>query len=451
MPIDFFMAPKKSIWISFLSLIFFGGAFMDFYNNLNAFISSVRQRFSSKEFCETYRNSENSFTRNRKLSFPAIFSFLLSCPNHTLASDLDTFMTLAFPHKAVSVSKQAFSASRRHISDAAFQEIFRFSRSLASMNSNPKLWHGHCVKAIDGTTFRLPNTPENRKEFLAQKNQNAEYAMAKSSVLFDLSHDIIEDAILSHCHESEKNQALTLLNHEISTPGSRKRSIILFDRGYPSRELLRELWHHNYLFLMRCSSSFLKKVNEAGEGDTIITYFYKKELFHLRVIKFLLPTGEMEVLITNIMEPYSVEEFKDLYHWRWGIEGKYRELKQQIKLENFSGKKPIMIRQDFYASLFMANLIAVFKSQSDCFIQKSTQGKRLKYEYQTNRNFLTGLLVGNYQLFMEKEDWLLQKITQIINKAQKERSPIRPGRSIERSFRMPSKISLYPSSLRCTI
>ena len=202
---------------------------------------------------------------------------------------------------------------------------------------------------------------------------------------------------------------------------------------------------------MRCSSSFLKKVNEAGEGDTIITYFYKKELFHLRVIKFLLPTGEMEVLITNIMEPYSVEEFKDLYHWRWGIEGKSRELKQQIKLENFSGKKPIMIRQDFYASLFMANLIAVFKSQSDCFIQKSTQGKRLKYEYQTNRNFLTGLLVGNYQLFMKKEDWLLQKITQIINKAQKERSPIRPGRSIERSFRMPSKISLYPSNLRCTI
>lgn len=80
----------------------------------------------------------------------------------------------------------------------------------------------------------------------------------------------------------------------------------------------------------------------------------------------------MEVLITNIMEPYSVKEFKDLYHWRWGIEGKYRELKQQIKLENFSGKKPIMIRQDFYASLFMANLIAVFKSQSDCLIQKST-------------------------------------------------------------------------------
>ena len=77
MPIDFFRAPKKSIWISFLSLIIFGGAFMDFYNNLNAFISSVRQRFSSKEFCETYRNSENSFTRNRKLSFPAIFSFLL--------------------------------------------------------------------------------------------------------------------------------------------------------------------------------------------------------------------------------------------------------------------------------------------------------------------------------------------------------------------------------------
>ena len=83
MPIDFFMAPKKSIWISFLSLIFFGGAFMDFYNNLNAFISSVRQRFSSKEFCETYRNSENSFTRNRKLSFPAIFPVLVTSTVNT--------------------------------------------------------------------------------------------------------------------------------------------------------------------------------------------------------------------------------------------------------------------------------------------------------------------------------------------------------------------------------
>jgi IS4 transposase len=44
-------------------------------------------------------------------------------------------------------------------------------------------------------------------------------------------------------------------------------------------------------------------------------------------------------LITNRgAEVLRHEDFKELYHLRWGIETKYQMMKQRLELENFSGR-----------------------------------------------------------------------------------------------------------------
>jgi hypothetical protein len=60
---------------------------------------------------------------------------------------------------------------------------------------------------------------------------------------------------------------------------------------------------------------------------------------HVRLLHIPLSTGELEILITNISETeIEYDAFKELYHKRWGIETKYRELKQKLETENFSGR-----------------------------------------------------------------------------------------------------------------
>ena len=53
----------------------------------------------------------------------------------------------------------------------------------------------------------------------------------------------------------------------------------------------------------------------------------------------MLEDGEVEVLITNLMDEQALPacEFKELYHLRWGAEENYKRLKQWVEIENFSG------------------------------------------------------------------------------------------------------------------
>ena len=59
-------------------------------------------------------------------------------------------------------------------------------------------------------------------------------------------------------------------------------------------------------------------------------------LLNLRSIHFSLEDGTTEYLITNLTsEQMPVENFPDLYQLRWGVESKYRELKNRLEIENF--------------------------------------------------------------------------------------------------------------------
>jgi hypothetical protein len=77
----------------------------------------------------------------------------------------------------------------------------------------------------------------------------------------------------------------------------------------------------------------------------------------LRLIRVDLP-GETEVLITNLMDAkrYSAQEFKRLYHLRWGVEEFYKRLKHHQEVENLSGKSVQVVLQDFHAKILAGNL-----------------------------------------------------------------------------------------------
>ncbi len=96
--------------------------------------------------------------------------------------------------------------------------------------------------------------------------------------------------------------------------------------------------------------------------------------------------GSTEYLVTNLKPEQMIREnFPDLYQLRWGIESKYRELKNRLEIETFSSIKPVSIQQEFFAAMYLSNLVAVIKSESNSKIIVSTNNR---HAYQANRGYI---------------------------------------------------------------
>lgn len=418
---------------------------MHFKRFVLRFFEDLKSLISSPQFLQRHRLNRKYFTRTRKLDFSGIICFLLRISQKSLSGEMSDYVSQFLVHTNIKrISKQAFSSARQKISYSAFEELLNFTyKYLHQICAGRMFWYGHVVKAVDGTTIRVPNTPENRMEFQTQKNQYGEVALVKASVLYHVTVDLVEKAVFGKCRDSEKVQAMELLTHETLHDESGYRPVILFDRGYPSGELINHIDGLNGLFVMRCSSSTFKNVLSCPQGISDTKIYYNKIEIKLRVIRFFLESGNEEILITNIFDDnIPLTGFKWLYNMRWNTETKYRELKQQLKIENFSGIKPVAVRQELYATLVFSNIVSILKSFVDVQIERDTQDSGNKWEYCANRNFLIGEVKKKLHMLLLVNDAAMI-LEEILFLSHKERSPIRPDRKEERIRRLYSKTIVY--------
>ena len=106
------------------------------------------------------------------------------------------------------------------------------------------------------------------------------------------------------------------------------------------------------------------------------------------------------------------------------------ELKEQWKIEEFTGTGTLAVLQDFYISMLHANLASIAKNGADEVIQ-TTSGSKNLYRYKARRSFLIGRI---QRLFVK---WLLVSPTQkdideLIREASRKKSQVQPDRSSER-------------------
>ncbi|ELP57936.1 transposase DDE domain-containing protein [Clostridium pasteurianum DSM 525 = ATCC 6013] len=182
------------------------------------------------------------------------------------------------------------------------------------------------------------------------------------------------------------------------------------------------------------NSTFRKKINAANQ-DQIIQIKYNKRIYDVRIIKFHLESGVEEVLVTNLFdESITLSDFKKLYFMRWGIEIKYDELKNRLEIENFTGTTKIAIEQDFYASIYLSNMIELARKDSDEFVAFQRKDKNNKYEYKTNFNILIGSLKDKLiMMYLEESPRKRNKIYKdIMEKVSRSDIPIRPDRQNSR-------------------
>jgi hypothetical protein len=85
-----------------------------------------------------------------------------------------------------------------------------------------------------------------------------------------------------------------------------EKELIISDRGYPSEEMIDYYEKHGFFYLMRVRSKFNLDVDNQQGNDGFIEIGRNK----VRVIKVVLDTGEIETLLTNLVEAF---DFKALY------------------------------------------------------------------------------------------------------------------------------------------
>ncbi len=292
----------------------------------------------------------------------------------------------------------------------------------------------------------MPDEPDIVDTFGAHpgKDNQKDCPLALASVYYDVLNHISIDSSLNHTKASERECAASHLNY------AQPNDLSILDRGYNAFWLyaLYEAKNQNFCMRAKIDCGLLyKQFADSEKAQTVITLepnkrsieqCLKKGLparpLRLRLIRVELNDGEIEVLITNLMDEqtFPVSEFKELYHLRWGVEENYKRLKQWVEIENFSGKSVLSVKQDFYAKVFTTNLTAMVANAAQKQVDKTTAHR--KHEYQVNfaqalskmKNTLVGFMLFSAQELQSRVEALIDYMACTIE-------PIRRGRSYRRS------------------
>jgi hypothetical protein len=267
------------------------------------------------------------------------------------------------------VTASAYSQARQkgepevfvHLTEVAGDEYY----TRYGAEGEVERWHGQRLVGVEGSYFNLPDTEETRREFSVQTNQYAggDQVQGLASVLYELRNDLGLSAALGP-KQAEKN--LLVEPHGGAT---RAGDVLGWERAYADYSVMAAIVAQQSHFLIRLPRQSFTAVNafwaapaqEQGVTLTVTAkarrYVKEQQLpttLRVRLLKVVLPTGEVEVLGTDLLDgrTYPAAEFGIDYGWRWQHETDHARLKNIFAVERLRGTSLQALKQDFYGVVF---------------------------------------------------------------------------------------------------
>jgi len=409
------------------------------------FIAHVRQVIGSDEFKQRHRISDKAFSRQRILTFGCIILFLLNMVKHATQDELDEYFKILQGEKVAKriVTKSAFSQARIKLKYSAFIELNQEQVTYFYQHAEQlQRWYGLRLLGIDGSMSDLPDSEEVRTHFGVWHPQSGGVcAKARVSQLFDVLNKITIDAIIAPKSCGER----VLAERHLAYVG--KGDMLIVDRGYPAFWLFAAILAKKADFCARLTVSewnVAKKFVASGKKQQLILlrpgYEATKACrqrglpiapIQVRLIRVELPSGEIEVLATSLLDkisfPHSV--FQTLYHHRWPIEEDYKVMKSRLEVENWNGKSVIAVYQEFHATVFTKNHTAILAHPAQRIVDGQNEHKQ--YRYQINLTNLISKMKDTIVYLLHDAD-ILPILQTLWEQMTKTIEPIRPGRSFPR-------------------
>jgi hypothetical protein len=442
------------MWRSLLKNLFLGGSQMNDYpnkvkENLTRIITEM-----SKSPALYVTDPKKDFTRERKLPFETVMNLLISMGGNSIYKEL----LEAGGYDTNTATTSAFVQQRAKILPCALEFVLHeFTRTHPAQ----KLFRGYRLLAADGSALRIAVDPSDTDSFFQDKDNpdSKGYNLLHLNALYDLCNRLYVDSITQKRRKINECRALVDM---VDRSRINEKVIVVADRAFESYNNFAHIERKGWNYVIRAkdlnSNGILSGLSlpSGGEFDISVNLTLTKKQTNIvkahpdlykfvpststfdfldlhdnkfypvsfRVVRFMLPNGEYQVVITNLdTKIFSPKILAEIYKMRWGIETSFRELKYTIGLTNFHAKKQDFIAQEIFARMIMYNFAEIITSH--VVISRSDT----KHEYKAN--FTVAVLVCRCFLRLSNDE-SPPDVEALIGK---NISPIRPGRTGQNNIR----------------
>lgn len=413
-------------------------------------IELVKREIVTKGFIDKCRINDTDFTRKRKVMPADIVLYELNKRGLSTKMEIINFNDI---NNIQDISSPGLFKQREKLNPEAF--VYLNQETLKNFYYNyedkVKTFKGYVLKAVDGSDYEIPNTKTTREKYNGKQQEQC--ARITVSTCFDVLNKYTLDTIVEKYDYSETD----MLKSHLETIKEQKllgnfKSITIADRNYKNLSFFYHSIKNDEKFLIRIPSScYEKETAEMKSNDEIIEIKYEynrvkyykdsdPELYQylksgntikVRCVKIVLNTGEVEYLLTNLdSNEFSTDDINELYQLRWKIELNYKHLKNNIKIECITSGKDILIKQDIYSQVLVANLLQAFINDGD----EELKNFNYKNKVKINCNMAIGIFKNTliYILLEDDADKRLEMMDKFQEAITKYMVPIKPNRKNER-------------------
>jgi hypothetical protein len=228
-------------------------------------------KVNSEKTKEKWRLKVTAFTRKSDMNFQNLIRFMLNRRGLTLEMEIDNFKEIMGENWNM-VTKSAICQQRKYLNPEAFKDLTQdYIINTYDEGHDYEEYKGYLVFAIDGMNIEIPNTEELRKEYGEAKGPEGQRTVARAttSCIYDVVNNMVIDSQIDKYRTSERELAKRNIEEMLKLLGQRK-IIIIFDRGYPSLEMIHILEKNSLKYLIRLNKSmYSKEVKSMKTEDEI--------------------------------------------------------------------------------------------------------------------------------------------------------------------------------------
>ena len=405
-----------------------------------------------------YADDIRRFSRNRKLPMDILIKLLLTMTGGPLNRELYD--------AGVDIALSSFIERRKGVSYACFLDIMLRFNDLCDDTETIK---GYRLLAIDGSTVPLPRNPGSKNHYTSDANPRG-WNNIHCNLLLDIMAHTFDDCYVGEGDSRRSHDEQGALYSLIYKRKFNQPVILLLDRGYESYSSIAHLQSiPNLYFLLRVKQGqgalrpvrdltmeeidrdlqwtittrqtneakengwiFLQTGSKKGKANSPNTRVTRWDFGHIdpypmtcRAVRFKLPTGEFETLLTNLpRDEFCLSDLMALYAMRWQIETNIRFWKYAVGALALHSRTDELILQELHAHLTMFN-----------FCQRIFRGIEIPQKPGSKYQYAIDQTMGIYlcKKFIREPDFTGEKLIQDIKRYTQ---PIRPNRADERNLKI---------------
>jgi hypothetical protein len=285
-------------------------------------------------------------------------------------------LDLALPSvKGDTTAKSAIVQARQRLGEEPLAYLFNVTADhWAHASARRQEWRGLALYGVDGTTNRVPDSPENRKAFGGQSGSRyhggSAYPMVRIVALMALRSHLIASWQFANYTTGE-----TILAHDLWRE-MQQDSLLIADRAFLIANDLcaieRGGGNRNWLLRSR-SVTKLRPIKKLGRNDELVEIVVSSEtrrrypdippVWTARAIRYHHKGFPPATLLTSLVDAakYPAAELVALYHERWELEIGYDEIKTHLlaREEAIRSRTPAGVRQELWGIGLAYNLVRV--------------------------------------------------------------------------------------------